>query len=127
MSAVYKGEIISRDSGGITVAFNRHCSACRQSCSAGQKSEIHLSNTLLESATQSAQVLNVSMALPAQMYLLLNSLLLPLMGFLFAAMIGEFLNLEEGQLILFSIFGLVIGILLCREFPGNRLNFKEVY
>jgi len=126
MTSVYEGEIISRDTGGVTVTFHSRCSACRQSCSSDQKSEVYVSNSLLVSPDQYAQTLNVSMALPAQIFLLLNSLLLPLAGFLFAAAIGESFNLEEGRLVLFSIFGLLIGILLCREFPGNGLNIKEV-
>jgi len=126
MTSIYEGEIISRDSDGVTVTFHSRCSACRQLCSSNQKSEIYVAKSLLASSDQNAQILNFSMALPAQIFLLLNSLLLPLAGFLFAAAIGEFFNMEEGRLVLFSIFGLLVGILLCREFPGNGLNIKEV-
>lgn len=126
MISVFQGKITSRGLDGITATFDLGCSNCHNSCSLVQK-QIQLPKKIVIARDQDAQSLNVSMSLPAQLYLQLNSLLLPIFGFIFAAILGEFFNLEEGPLVLITLFGLLISILLCRELPVTKLDIKEVY
>ncbi|MFT7688922.1 MAG: positive regulator of sigma E activity [Candidatus Azotimanducaceae bacterium] len=71
--------------------------------------------------------LEFSISMASQLLLLLNSLLLPLIGFIIGAIIAEFFALTEVQQVLSSLIGLVVGIVFCRKFSLTKLNIKEVF
>ncbi|MFT5210852.1 MAG: hypothetical protein ACI9CE_002583 [Flavobacterium sp.] len=115
-------KVLSRSSEHTNMIFETPCLGCKQFCKKQIKLSLHKS--FLPSS--SASHIEFSINMNSQLSLLLNSLLLPLLGFVLGAVVAESLGSAEVQVILCSMIGLIIGILLCRKISISCLKIKEV-
>ena len=118
---------------GVWVEFPKtSCNSCVNNCQRAQLIRLPDRAEIGQTATH----IEVSMSGTNQMWLLLNSLMLPLIGFLIGAtlanqllfvhewFIQEWLN--ELTTVVFSLLGMATGILACRKFTEQRLIINEV-
>lgn len=69
--------------------------------------------------------IELSISLKGQLWLLFNSLLLPLIGFVFGAILADYFFQNELLSLMYAIFGMAIGILTCRHFPQAMIDVKR--
>ncbi|HIG41657.1 MAG: SoxR reducing system RseC family protein [bacterium] len=124
----YVGRIKDRDLSGLWVEFPRtSCNSCRNNCQQAQLIRLPEQTDICQAATH----VEISMSSPNQLWLLFNSLMLPLIGFLLGATLANQLWLAEEWLtelitVVFSVLGMAIGIIACRTFSVQRLTINEV-
>ena len=112
----------NNSSENVNMVFEAPCLGCKQFCKKQVKFSLHKSFLPSDSASH----IEFSINMNSQISLLLNSLILPLLGFVLGAVVAESLGYTEVQVILFSIIGLITGILLCRKISIYCLKIKEV-
>lgn len=129
----YVGRIKNRDLSGLWVEFPRtSCNSCRNNCQQAQLIRLPERADICQAATH----VEISMSGTNQLWLLLNSLMLPLIGFLLGATLANQLCLAKEWLteewltelitVVFSLLGMAIGIIACRRFSVQRLTINEV-
>ena len=129
--SVREGNVVCHGHAGIRVDFhNENCSSCPSGCSQKPVTTIALPcdppGHWAGESLQTGSRVEISMSLRSQAWLLLNSLLLPLVGFVSGAVIADQLTSNESIILVSSVFGMGIGIVLCRKFPDRLIRIKEV-
>jgi len=125
-------KILGQCAANTELLFDSPCVGCKQYCQKQLKISFPTSLLSLQSEALPLKTLpakghlEFSMSIRSQCLLLLNSLLLPLLGFILGAVIAEGFKFAEGQVIVSSLIGLFTGILFCRKFSLRKLNIKEV-
>ncbi len=114
------GRVVEKDCLGVWIEFKgNNCGTCSQACGAKQATKIYLPMRL-------EGEISVSVSRSNLLWMLLNTLLVPLFGFVLGAVVGNQAGMSELMTFVFSLVGLVTGIYLCRIYALDRLNVREV-
>jgi positive regulator of sigma E activity len=100
------------------------CSSCSQACRQSDSISIELPASELRKLIGSQQV-ELVMNTKMQMKLLVNSILLPLFGFVAGALVADFLHINDLAALGCSLVGLALGVLACRRFSYAHLQISD--
>jgi len=117
------GNVVARNQSGIWLEFKKDCVGCRR-CSPTDL--VRLPSEVTSPGQPTGNQVELSISLGSQCWLLLNSLLWPLTGFVVAAAVSHQLNLSEPIAVLMSLAGFLGGMGLCRKFSERRLKIVEI-
>ena len=132
----YVGNVIGRDHTGVWARFDRDCYSCNRYCTRRPFAIVHLrgrqerplrqqQSSLHHDGQPPRNQVELSMTLGSQCWLLLNSLLLPLIGFILGAAVSFQQGSDDPGCVLSSLAGMALGILLCQKFAIQRLKITE--
>ena len=124
------GQVVSLDQRGLWLQIEASsCATCRVSCNSKNLKQIHLADTLLTGPltvpSAVGSQIELSISIKSQLWLLLNSLILPLIGFVFGAVLADYLFQNELLNLMYAVFGMAIGVLTCRHFPQGMIDVKR--
>ncbi|MEJ6517046.1 MAG: SoxR reducing system RseC family protein [Pseudomonadales bacterium] len=100
------------------------CHSCAQTCRQSKSINIELPASELRKLKDSQRV-ELVMNSSLQMKLMLNSILLPLFGFVTGALVSDSLQLNDFGAVTCSLIGLALGILACRRFSYSHLQISD--
>ncbi len=96
-----------------------HCGACGHSCRRRQPLNVEIPG-------EYDGAVNLRLSAGDQMELLFNSLLLPLISFVFAGSLAQWFESSEPVIIFSATIGLIIGIFLCQRKPSTLIKVQEL-
>lgn len=95
------------------------CSNCVKSCGVAKRVTATLPGNYPSS-------FELSLSLHDQLFLLLHSILFPLMGFVIGGSLGEWIGAGDLVVASCALVGLFVGTKLCKQQSADRLNINEI-
>jgi len=102
------------------------CGACRSGCK--ESVRLQLPSDVLESSYLPAvgAGIEVSMSLREQTNLLLNSLMLPMAGFVLGSCLATSIDPSDPVVVMGALVGFLAGVVVCKRASFKALRFKLV-
>ena len=96
-----------------------NCGGCLKRCGARKSLTAILQGNYASSV-------EISLTFHNQMILLINSLLLPLLGFVLGGFVGQWIATNDMVVVGCAVIGLMLGVKVCKPQSQERLNICEI-
>jgi len=127
MSLTYPAIVTDTTSQMLHLSVERSaCGACRSGCK--ESVRLQLPSDVLESSYLPAvgAGIEVSMSLREQTNLLLNSLMLPMAGFVLGSCLATWIDPSDPVVVMGALVGFLAGVVVCKRASFKALRFKPV-
>jgi len=127
MSLTYPAIVTDTTSQMLHLSVERSaCGTCRSGCKESVK--LQLPSDVIESSCLPAvgAAMEMTMSLREQMNLLLNSLMLPIAGFVLGSCLAAWLDPSDSVVVMGALVGFLAGVVVCKRASFRALSIKPV-
>ncbi len=127
MSLTYPAIVTETSSRTLSLSVERSaCGACSSGCKASMK--LNLPPDIVESSSEliAGAAMEVRMSLREQLNLLLNSLMLPMAGFVLGSCLAAWIDPSDPVVVIGAVVGFVAGVFACKRASYSALSVKPV-